>query len=510
MAEKLTEELEALYYYANTISQIRQVIDSIRIMDDQNALGLLNNLLSDMQRLLTDCLQDGYAEAENLRQSLLSMAEIKDIILLGDMLENISVPIMERWQQSRCYVQEKLDEQYCLESTSTGFLTIKHLGIDKYLHSNNDPMDEARHMAERQYNYNASRYRVFGCGLGYHIYQLYRISDGGIPITLYEMNPKMVEYAYQYGVLSWIPPELMKIIFIEDVDRFLEERRPGIEDMVLIPAMEAIPDQEQRKAMEKYYMVHSYRYSLDHELKINFYRNKELNLPDISKLDRSNIRKDIVIIAGGPSVDNQIENLRVWQNNMTLIAVGTIWKRLLREGIKPDFVTIIDPNDSTFGQVDGIEDMTAKLIIGMQAYWKLARTYKGSIYTICHSCPIKEMGEYAEKNGYEVWICGLSVTVMALEAAVRFFPDRIYLVGTDLAYPTGISHAKGTLERHELDLKGMIPVEAVDGGTVYTDMILEGHREYLESITLATEGIEYINMSEQGAKIAGTKWYKNL
>ncbi len=38
---------------------------------------------------------------------------------------------------------------------------------------------------------------------------------------------------------------------------------------------------------------------------------------------------------------------------------------------------------------------------------------------------------------------------LAIEAAVRFGAERIYLVGVDLAYPKRVSHAEGLMDRTE-------------------------------------------------------------
>ena len=502
MAEKFIEDF---YQYAFTISRLRKVVEQIRCRNDFHAFHFLKSMLPDVQHLLEECVKDDYSETDILKENLTNMREMSDLIFLADMLENVAIPIMERWIQSWVNIAEQIDERHIIESTSSGFLTIKDILANRYLHSNNDPMDEARKIVERQYDYAKRSYRVLGCGLGYHIYQLYSVSQGAIPITVYESNSDMVEYAKKYGVLSWIPEQILRVSIIEDPNLFFQNIEDSEGLFFLVSYIDTVEDKEQRIGLLQSYHPWVYRHEAMHDVKINFYRNKDLGLPDIQKLDRSRIKKDMVVIGGGPSVDDNIEILRKWQGKKTLVAVGTIWKRLLIEGIKPDYVMIADPYETTLKQVEDVEDDSTPLLLCIQAYWKLARLYKGPIYTICIDCPGSGIAEYARENGLDVWFSGGSVTVFALEFAVRSFADRVFFVGVDLAFPEGKSHASGTPLQEQKDVTHLIPIQGVDGGTVYTDKIMMIYKDWVEGIVQETEGIEYYNMSRSGALIKGTK-----
>ncbi len=103
--------------------------------------------------------------------------------------------------------------------------------------------------------------------------------------------------------------------------------------------------------------------------------------------------------------------------------------------------------------------------------------------------------------------CG-TVTSMALEVAVRFNAENIFLVGVDLAYPGGISHATGTADRSQISEEGLIPVEGCGGTMVYSDTVLTSYRHDMESRIAQTSWISYYNLSKVGARIAGTKDWK--
>lgn len=254
MAEGFIEEI---YGYAHTISRLREVVERFRYAEDYQGTELFRKRIPDMGHLLDACLEDGYEEAELLRDGLYSIKNINDMIAVADLLEGSVIPIMERWIQSWVSVDEQVDARYRIESTSGGFLTIKDMHSNRYLHSNSDPMDEARKLVETQFDYEKESYRVWGCGMGYHVYQLFLISEGTIPITVYEPNPNLIRYALQYGVLSWIPHEKLEIIPGCNVAEFTDRSDPAEGVLFLYPYIDAMQNAEQKSRMMEYYSCHA-------------------------------------------------------------------------------------------------------------------------------------------------------------------------------------------------------------------------------------------------------------
>lgn len=501
MAEQFIEEI---YFYSNAASKLRCIIEKIREQDINRGLAELKGMLRDLEKICADCLNDRYEEAETLKADLLSMATIYDPIFLADLLESGVLPVMERWIQTKASIHVELDEQYVIESTASGFLTLKDMVSDHYLHSNNDPMDEARKAVEKQYNCEKEQYRLWGCGLGYHAYQLYLCSNGSIPIILYEPNDKMVEWAKAYGVLSWIPEENIKIVTKNANEAFLKNMNNQEGYFYLQAYLNSKMNPEETNLLTEEYIQNSSKWEAKKWLTMNYYRNRELNLKDISNLDSNNIKSEVAVVAGGPSVDDNLDKIRAWKGEKTIIAVGTIWKRLLREGIEPDYVVILDPYETVFGQVEGVKGSKTPLLISMIAYWKVARTYKGPIYTICVRSPIPEIEQYAKANRLDLWPSGGTVTALAMEVGIYFRAKRIYMIGVDLGYPGGISHAEGTNFRSKIDVTRMHLVEGNDGGEVYSDGAFCLYRKWMEQRIAENPQVRFINLSKNGAKIAGT------
>ncbi len=504
MAEAFLEEL---YRYSNTVSQIRRVISHLRAGDDLHGIRLLREIIGDMQIFCEKCLEDQYSQAGELRDHLLQIPKMQaDRVLLADMLEGAAIPIMERWIQSLGQIEMDLDEDVKIESTASGFLTLYHKKTGFYLHSNNDPMDEAAQLIHALYDVEKPGYIVWGCGLGYHIYQLHQICQGAVPITIYEPDAGMVCYAKQYGVLDWIPEDAYQIITGDCVEGFQKQIAKGTEGVLFHePSVRKYIHPKWRQKLDEMLIQHKSGYEGKQQITLNFCRNKELGLPDISALDMSAMRDEVVVIAAGPSFDHVVEQIRKWQGEKTLIAVGTIYRRLLAEGIRPDYVVVMDPYETAYKQFEGIEEKEIPLLMNMLCHWKIARAYQGPKYTMCvewDGCGLKE---YAKEHEYPLWLSGGTVTALALEIAIQNKAKTIYFVGMDMAYPAGVSHAQGTNLRSERGLDGLIAIAGVRGQTVYTDNAFMMYRQWIEARIENTKGITFYNMSDVGAHIRGTK-----
>lgn len=502
MAESFIEDL---YLYTKVVSQLRQVVKYTRVADDMHAIDLLRTIIGDVQKFCEKCLEDHYMEAAELRDQLLQIPQIQaDLVLLGDMLEGVAIPIMERWLQSLGQICQDLDEDYRVESTACGWMTLFHKGTGYYLHSNNDPMAEAACLVNDRYEVAKSSYIIWGCGLGYHIYQLYQRTQGAVPIRVYEPDKRVVDYATQYGVLSWIPEGVIELITDNCAKEFIrqtENKKNGI--LVHVPSMKTFTDATWRQSLEEAYIQYNAGYESKQEITFNFCRNKELQLPDISKLDTSNLKEEMVVIAAGPSFDHVVEQVRQWQGEKTLIAVGTIYRRLLAEGIRPDYVVVMDPYETTYKQFEGIEEREIPLLMNILSHWKIARNYQGPKYTMCVEWDGCGLMEYAKENEYPIWLSGGTVTALAIEFAIQYHAKAIYLAGVDLAYPAGVSHAMGTNQRSICSTDGMMEIRGVRGQKVYTDYLFSMYRQWLEARIANTKGIRFYNMSDVGAHIEG-------
>lgn len=504
MAEQF---LEKLYEYAAVISRLHHIVEYVRVHDDHHAVMTLNEVIPNVCALCRDCVETAYEEGQSLWKQVQLLKEVEgDLILLGDLIETGILPIMERWVQSLAGISVEAEEEHLIESAACGFLTLKNQRTNMYLHSRNNPMEEARKLVESGYDPEKSRYAVYGCGLGYHVYQLYQVSHGSVPITVYERDPRVVEYAKSYGVLDWIPEELLEIVVTEDVLDFLKDvdnEETGI--LLHLPSIRQIPDEIDREGLLQVYVQQSTMNIFCRDAEINFWRNIQSGIDSVEQIDVRRLKKDMVVVAAGPSLDSSMEFLCSWQGEKTILAVGTVFSKLIKAGIRPDFVMVSDPQSRTLKQIEGLEQETVPMVLDISAYWEFARKYQGPKYLVFVAGSTERISQYAEEQGKQLWTGGGTVTSLAMEFAIQKGAENIFLVGVDLAYPNGVSHAVGTMDYSVKSVAGMQQIPGVRGKTVYTTRVFASYREWIEERIAHTPWITYYNLSFLGARIEGTE-----
>lgn len=497
--------LEEIYKDARLIYEARQIVEYAKVYDKHHAAMKYNEILPGLLEICRRYTAWDKNGGEELAGHIVQIKRSSnDLILMGDIIENKVIPLLEKSMQYYGTIQTENEEgDFLFESAVSGFLTLKDLRQNIYVHSTVCPMWEAKRIAEYIFDPRKKAYSILGCGLGYLAYQLYVISDGAAAIRIFERDARMTAYAGSYGVLDWIPADRLEVIVDADPLAFLNSALEADTGFYILAAeMEREPENT-RPILRELYAQWSTGYKFKRNEEINYWSNLRSGCKLITEFDSSQLKKDFIVVAAGPSLDDLIEFLRENQGKMTIIAVGTVFKKLVHSNIVPDMVAFLDAQERTYKQIEGMEGQKVPMLLGITAYWKFAAAYKGEKYLI----PLKSMenlDNITEKYN-DVWEGGGTVTSLAIEAAIRFQAERIFLAGVDLAYPDGMSHATGTMDRGRESSEGLLPVEGQNGTTVYTTVVFNSYRHEIETMIAETPWILYYNMSSTGAKIAGTQ-----
>lgn len=430
-----------------------------------------------------------------------------DNIWLTDFMDFELLPSLEKYLQRHSEISVEDEEGICIESSGHGFLTLKDLQHGNYFHSQIDPMQEAREQVLGFYRPEIREYAFLGCGLGYLAYQLYRISDGSVKIHLFECEERMIMYGQQYGVLEWIPEECLEITIGTDLLPFLQcAEKNGHDWRVFKPEIGFWPAQAQ-DIIKRLYTNQCTTSAFSRQNEINFFYNFNSPAKPISdaKYAWMDGEKKYIIVAGGPSVDDHIEYLKSQMGKVPILAVGTVFRKLVQAGIRPDLVVIMDPLPFVEAQLRDLWNEKVPLVVSATAYWKCCALYQGEKYlapVLTGRC--EPANQYAESVAGG-WECGGTVTIMAVRAALYWGAKEIYLCGADFSYPNGYTHALGTNSRIQKDVSKLIPVESVGGDIVYTEETMNTYRQRLEELIESEKAVNFINLSHVGAKIKGCK-----
>ncbi|MEG0973036.1 MAG: 6-hydroxymethylpterin diphosphokinase MptE-like protein, partial [Lachnospiraceae bacterium] len=224
-----------------------------------------------------------------------------------------------------------------------------------------------------------------------------------------------------------------------------------------------------------------------------------------------------IVISAGPSLNNNIEDLRQAKGRACLIAVDTAIKPLLNRDIIPDFFVIVDglkptelmnhPRISEITLItasdvaSGIMDLHhgKKIFVGSNAYLEF-ELYKAA-----------RKGAGKTKNLYSHLLpTGGSVANTAFSVADYMNASEIILVGQDLALTNGCTHADGTfkekmpvLSREEIE--EVVEVEGIDGTMILSMADFKFYLEWFEDAIKKGRMDNVTDATQGGAKIHGAK-----
>ncbi len=402
------------------------------------------------------------------------------------------------------------DENYRLFSSKSGFLCLENLTTHRISTSTTDPSFEAYKKAILLCEPAKNTFCLIGCGLGYLAQQMYEVSDHLMDIYVYETSQKRIDYALQYGVLDKIPPEKLHINIAQNIhdladkvikvhlDEDNEFTTAFFIDTELLDAL----DKENPILASAITEKNTTSLNFLNVVERNFYSNYSCVKKYVSELAVSKLPDHWIIVGGGPSLDYNIDYIKEKAGKANIITATTVIKKLLNAGVKPDFMIAIDMQARTYSHLEGLEDIGIPLILSDCASWKFGKLYNGEKYLIPTSGMYFSKELYQKQNISCLEISG-TVTAVAINIAVQSGAATVDLIGMDLAYPGGQTHASGTMDNATIKTDNLIQVPSVDGKTVGTSAVFMSYIKDVENIIAKYPSVKFINKSRDGAYIKG-------
>lgn len=534
-----------------------EAVIQFRRQNRYEALGtmrqLIQKLLNIVQSFAPNAEPSAYEfDKESLTiflSSVMNAQEQQDYVLVADLLELQIIPWLQQVQntmlENATYeIDEKqaeenisgirrrdtllanklestlIPKEYIIEITSSGLLTLQV--TDKtgvyYFHSNNNPILEGKIFAEYYYSTEHDNYIVFGLGLGYHIKALLALDDG-IVIDIIEPDINIICAALYCMDLSWIYNNPRINLHYDPnyttLSKLLDENSSLI---IHNPSLRHISIPETKLALEKFFIKDSGKRNMRIQFKNNFRENVKNCSRYIDEIKHEFNGKNAIIVAAGPSLDKNVELLSSKPKNTVIVAVGTVFIKLLSMNISPDYVIFLDAHPRLYQQIRGIEGYDIPIICASTACKTIAEKYHGEKFLICQY-GYEPAEQYAETKGYQLFESGGSVSTIALDMCIRLGCSEIAFIGLDLAYTNNQSHACHTADCHISDEYDKFTVPAIGGGTVLTSRVFLMFKSWIEkriakengklTIIDATEGGALKNgMSVMSLQRAFEKWHK--
>lgn len=483
----LESDLRELYWNnAEIIDVITILIETIRIQNGRIQRRKIIDLTQKMQKMLSRlslCFevlqQNGLSwtmlDLQDTLEKIEETQNVQDDILMADYYEILLLPALEElqcviigmnihlkkeeWFENNLNVLKEHDRElyhalvnftgenfrknceYLVEPSSGGYYTLalQEKGKKKYLHSNRNPLSEARAFARREYRVEQDNYILVGMGMGYIMHEMLALYPE-MKLVVIEPDLTIIYMALQYA--DWTA-ELERIELCWDPD-WARTRELLMEDLRLVIFRPEISHIEEMAIQQQLITIAARQDGIDDQV-WEFYHNTKENIRFcdhyIDELAEQIMGKDVVIVAGGPSLDRNVTLLKNRPNDVKVIAVGTVYKLLLKLGIKIDYVIVSDCQ--IFSQIEGIENEQVPLLILATADRRISRCYRGPKYLVCQE-GYAMAAEYARSKGHQCYTGGGSVSTLALDVAIRLKAASIAFIGLDLAFDGERSHATGT------------------------------------------------------------------
>jgi hypothetical protein len=246
-----------------------------------------------------------------------------------------------------------------------------------------------------------------------------------------------------------------------------------------------------------------------------------VRLPGVSSLSGQFQGLPALVLAAGPSLDPVLERLGELRERFVVIAVDTALRSMVRTGLEPDFVVVVDPQYWNARHLDRCSSPRS-ILITEAAVWPSVLRFTSRATLLCSS--IYPLGRYVEERlGAPKGALGAggSVSTTAWDFARTLGCAPIYMAGLDLSFPAGKTHAKASLfEQRSLDggtrlspasaasfqaMRGGNPflAPANDGTMVTSDERLSLYSSWFSRNMAAHPETPTFNLSASGLAIQG-------
>jgi hypothetical protein len=261
----------------------------------------------------------------------------------------------------------------------------------------------------------------------------------------------------------------------------------------------------------------------------NFVQNllKAAASPGVVKLAGKFSNVPAVIVSAGPSLDKNIHELRGCEDKMLILSTDTALKPLLSAGIDPHFVLTGDPSHVNYLHLKGSTSKQALFVAEATSYPAVFTEFEGrTISCIFENSSLRSLSDLLGNKGtLRAWG---SVATMALDFALMLQCNPIVFIGQDLAHTDGRIYCSGVCfdekwfaditdpAQWETQLKKLradrrtVMVEDIFGKPIESTDILTSYWNWMIKEISRHPDVRFINATEggilkEGAEIASLR-----
>lgn len=428
-----------------------------------------------------------------------------------------------------------------LERTRSGRFTTRLSADDGgvlYLHSRRDPAAEASHLAAAQPESEQPAFFLSGLGLGYAVEAFDRRFGHPLLIAA-EDDLSLLKAAFCVSDLAG-PLREQRLVFVTDADKAVlhaglsrrtAELLLGMQIVALPHAqryhrpfhtavLAALRDFLTYARMQTVTLLRNARITCQN---IAFNLPTYLSQPGIGPLRGRFAGYPAILVAAGPSLARDLDELAGLRGRVVLIAVQTVFRTLLAHGIRPHFVTSLDFHEISAQFFHGVAEAGDTILVAEpKATWHVPDRYPGPIRMLHAQFADDLLRDAAPRRaGLKA---GATVAHLSFYLAQYLGCDPLILVGQDLCFPEGIYYPPGlpieetwqpelgrfqTLEMKQWERIAraraiLRRVSDVRGRPTYTDEQMLTYAEQFQT-DFASAPQRIIHATQTGLPLAGTE-----
>ena len=241
----------------------------------------------------------------------------------------------------------------------------------------------------------------------------------------------------------------------------------------------------------------------------DFLENSLLNAPlsyasnSLGVLKAQYDGRPVMIMAGGPSLDKQLETIKQHQKYFCIVVVASVYNACLNHDIKPDFIMVSDTLNYPIWPSNPESIVIMDVGCDPVAAWKAPQktvfmSHRPDISSFLKSLNIS----------CDYLLSGGSVANTAYSFAKHIGAKSIVLVGQDLAFSEDQDHSKHHTDPYDERMRRVraamgFKVKGYYGSTVLTERPYLMFKEWFESQIRENPEILVFNCTEGGAFIDG-------
>jgi hypothetical protein len=398
-----------------------------------------------------------------------------------------------------------------------------------------NPVEEARIWRETIEYSGAGAVFVYGCGFGYTVFELFEHKTAHTLIVVFEEDICLFKAMLYYFDLEPIIRTGKLVLFPGGPEHYaaaLEDLYSSIYFISCTSPVAAFTHLARRNYKREYLCIHAdvftklslmaFYVGNDHKDNLMGFVNMLGNIQEIVQaagvgcLQGQFEGVPAFIVSSGPSLDKNIAQLKEVGGRGIIFCAESSATALIKNGIAPDAVVVIErvKNSYEFHFKGRTYPKNVALLALSVVDPRVLPAFKGAKIPVFRDREILNLWMDKYFGDGHVIDAGANVSHMAMELAVFMGADPVIFVGQDFAYGAqDVSHSRDTVYFEEkgreaqsrLQLIPAVTLEGNDGQPVHSNRLWADFKQGLEQKLTAYPQKTFINATEGGAKITGTK-----